>query len=81
MQMSLKNRVLDMLPILLVFGVVTLFAAWCLVAYIISEPMTPPARASRQAGYATPQAGAATAARPAAPRATHAKTAASTTAR
>jgi hypothetical protein len=43
MQMTLRNRVLDLLPVVVVFALVTAFAVAALNIVIISEPLRPAA--------------------------------------
>ncbi|MCW2927727.1 MAG: hypothetical protein JWM86_1695 [Thermoleophilia bacterium] len=54
--MTLRNRILDLLPVLIVFAVVTAFAIYCLVAFIVREPVLDTPR-TQQAGYAAPAPG------------------------
>ena len=42
MQMTLRNRILDLLPIVVLFAVITAFAT-AVIVRVIEEPMTPPA--------------------------------------
>lgn len=50
MQMTARNRVKDMLPVLIVFFVVASFGTIVFVEYVAKEPIVVPARAK-----ATPQ--------------------------
>jgi len=43
MQMSARSRILDLLPILVVFAVVTAFATYLVVEQVVREPLTVPA--------------------------------------
>lgn len=42
MQMSLRSRLLDLLPVLVVFAVVTLFATFVVIEYVIRQPLVVP---------------------------------------
>lgn len=37
--MTLRTRILDMLPVLIVFAVVSVFASYVAVAYIVHDPL------------------------------------------
>ena len=42
MQMTLRNRILDLLPIMVLFAVIAAFAT-AVIVRVIEEPMAPPA--------------------------------------
>jgi hypothetical protein len=44
--MTLRTRILDMLPALLVFAVVSAFSTFVLVEYVVREPVVVPHRAA-----------------------------------
>lgn len=43
MQMSARSRIIDLLPILVVFAVVTAFATYLVVDQVVREPLVVPA--------------------------------------
>jgi hypothetical protein len=43
MQMSVRSRVLDLLPILVVFAIVAAFGTFVMVQYVVREPLRVPA--------------------------------------
>lgn len=42
MQMTLRTRMLDLLPVLLVFALVSAFATYVTVEYVVRDPMVVP---------------------------------------
>lgn len=42
MQMSFRARVLDLLPVLVVFAIVSAFATFVVVEYVVREPLVVP---------------------------------------
>jgi hypothetical protein len=42
MQMSVRSRILDLLPVLLVFAVVAAFGTFVLFEYVVREPLRVP---------------------------------------
>ena len=56
MQMSTRARILDMLPVLLVFALVSAFATFVLMEYVVREPVRVPPPAHISYDEATPAA-------------------------
>jgi hypothetical protein len=46
MQMSLRTRILDLLPVLVIFAIVAAFATFVVVEFVVREPVTIPAPAT-----------------------------------
>lgn len=42
MQMSLRSRMLDLLPVMVVFALVTTFATFVVLEYVVREPIVVP---------------------------------------
>lgn len=54
MHMTLRARIIDITPILLVFALVATFATVVVVHYIVNQPVEVPASQSAQATASTP---------------------------